>query len=848
MAKAHALLIGLNAVNPDHYNGWEGLLRVAEADVKSMRELAFEAGFGSINTLTGSDATRENVLDKLQHLSEDAQSGDLVLVFYSGHGGQVGDENEDELDFYDETWCLYNGQLLDDELWLAWSRFKAGVRIFLVSDSCHSGTVARPNNPEELAKEATAIEQGAKCFPVKKAMEVYKSNLVYYESIGRPLPVIDPESIKANVLSLSACLDKEYAYQGLFNSIFTEKLLKVWNKGQFEGNYQSFFEQIKQQTGTRQTPLLGDYGTKDLAFAQSKPFSFEAGSMAETSESDPANTDIQANNSPESQGALQPADLLISFDNGIAYEVSTVVDAEAFKGADDGGTNWDRAHALFEQLQSQGKPVRFVEPDYGSRTSLQKIQEEAKGPQVFLPTWPHPQVQPLDYIWHLQSGYSQLAKARNEVMRESGLNKKIRIAHLDTGFYPFQAFMPEKLLVPLAKSFVPGESENLGVDYQKSGLLPAQQGHGAATLCLLAGPKVDSPPGLPGFNDYLGGIPFAEIITIRIQDSVALLKTRAFERAVYYAIEQGCEVIAMSMAGAPSKRWAEAINYAYERGVTVVSSAGNSWRKGIAKVLPESVLYPARFDRVIAATGIAHNLQPYVFEANDWLGDSKSIDSNDMQGNWGPDSEMHHAIAAFTPNVMWAETGEEATPPSQPYFSMKGGGTSSSTPQIAAAVALWIVKHRKALKDKDYAGTWRQVEAVRYALFKSAAAPPNPAHTRYLGKGVLRAWDMLQVPPPSKSKLKQSDKATVPLLPLLSLLLGSKAEGTAAASSQSLFSDPQIEMLALELGQLAVETPELFFILENDSPADEALLEKIRSACKGNNKVSEVLRKVLKPE
>ena len=49
----------------------------------------------------------------------------------------------EETDQLDETWVLYDRQLLDDELYDLWCRFAPGVRILMISDSCHSGTVSR---------------------------------------------------------------------------------------------------------------------------------------------------------------------------------------------------------------------------------------------------------------------------------------------------------------------------------------------------------------------------------------------------------------------------------------------------------------------------------------------------------------------------------------------------------------------------------------------------------------------------------------------------------------------------------------------------------------------------------
>ena len=142
-SKGYALAIGLNKVDPAHYAGWEGELFGCEPDAKDMLRIAKNEGLEAEELLT-SDATREAVLGKLAILAEKVKPGDLLVVSYSGHGGNVPDLNEDEVDDnLDETWCLYDGQLLDDELHGAWMKFEEKVRILVFSDSCHSGTMLR---------------------------------------------------------------------------------------------------------------------------------------------------------------------------------------------------------------------------------------------------------------------------------------------------------------------------------------------------------------------------------------------------------------------------------------------------------------------------------------------------------------------------------------------------------------------------------------------------------------------------------------------------------------------------------------------------------------------------------
>lgn len=52
-------------------------------------------------------------------------------------------ESEKDNGRMDETWVLYDRQLVDDELYKIWSKFKPLVRILVFSDSCHNGTVTR---------------------------------------------------------------------------------------------------------------------------------------------------------------------------------------------------------------------------------------------------------------------------------------------------------------------------------------------------------------------------------------------------------------------------------------------------------------------------------------------------------------------------------------------------------------------------------------------------------------------------------------------------------------------------------------------------------------------------------
>ena len=140
---AIALHIGVNQVDQRlHYPLSVPDLRFCHNDAIAMSSIAEKAGFYSF-ILLDSYATHENLKSNIARIAKKLKAGDIFLLTYSGHGMQVLDKDGDEKDGKDETWILYDRQMLDDELHELWSGFKAGVRIVVISDSCHSGTVTR---------------------------------------------------------------------------------------------------------------------------------------------------------------------------------------------------------------------------------------------------------------------------------------------------------------------------------------------------------------------------------------------------------------------------------------------------------------------------------------------------------------------------------------------------------------------------------------------------------------------------------------------------------------------------------------------------------------------------------
>jgi subtilisin family serine protease len=239
------------------------------------------------------------------------------------------------------------------------------------------------------------------------------------------------------------------------------------------------------------------------------------------------------------------------------------------------------------------------------------------------------------------------------------------------------------------------------------------------------------------------------------------------------------------MGGAPSKIWADAVNAAYDAGITVVTAAGNNF----SGLPTRHVIYPARFGRVIAACGVTNDKKPYFTKKKD-----------EMQGCFGPKKHMVKALSAFTPNIPWASV-ESGT------IRFSGGGTSSATPQIAAAAAIYYRKYHQELDELE---PWQRVEAIRNALYRSAVKKVNDPRydhdfKNYFGNGIIQANDALKIPVATNIEKTKEDE--VPWFPILNTIF--KAKPNPLQSTR-------LEMFNTELSQLVFSYPELNILIDDD--------------------------------
>lgn len=140
--------------------------------------------------------------------------------------------------------------------------------------------------------------------------------------------------------------------------------------------------------------------------------------------------------------------------------------------------------------------------------------------------------------------------------------------------------------------------------------------------------------------------------------------------AIYYAVDNGADVINMSLGGpSPDSFTLAAVQYAQRNNVIVVTSAGNCGNQQSADPCtgypsPGGMSYPARYDQTIA------------------VGATTSSDSRASFSSWGDELTLVAPGSGTIQTPTW--TSDNATT----AYSSTSYGTSFSSPIVAGAIAM----------------------------------------------------------------------------------------------------------------------------------------------------------------
>lgn len=261
-SKKYGLFVGINS-----YTGGINPLNGCVNDAKNLqRTLAEKYGFAAADTtlLTDAQATRDGILNSIKAYQAKAQAGDVFVFTYSGHGTLFPDaksEEQDEesslemadyypLDKYDSAICPYdlrsstsgkpwNNLILDDELYALFSGFTAkGSMVIFLSDSCHSGTLARSLGDNSFDSK---LQPRARFLPLNKVRTL--------NSIPAPARTRRIKRTRNDVggllIVLSGSKDNEFSLDypdssGAANGLFTKTLLETISRLASEGKKASY--------------------------------------------------------------------------------------------------------------------------------------------------------------------------------------------------------------------------------------------------------------------------------------------------------------------------------------------------------------------------------------------------------------------------------------------------------------------------------------------------------------------------------------------------------------------------------------------------------------------------------
>ena len=107
------------------------------------------------------------------------------------------------------------------------------MRIVVLSDSCHSGTVTRGAPGRRTRGRRGAGDEDdvrPKQLPLHVAIATEKAHAALYAKLQKEIPSKRLTTVAATVVLISGCQDDQFSNDGRRNGVFTGALLKAWKE------------------------------------------------------------------------------------------------------------------------------------------------------------------------------------------------------------------------------------------------------------------------------------------------------------------------------------------------------------------------------------------------------------------------------------------------------------------------------------------------------------------------------------------------------------------------------------------------------------------------------------------
>lgn len=208
-----ALCVGIN----EYADLPESALSGCVPDCRNWSEALFSRSF-QVTILTDQNALRKEILDNCRERTAELKRDDIFLFTNSSHGTWTVDRDGDEADRRDEAICPHdvaeNGPISDDELFEIFSTKAPGSRIVLISDSCHSGTMAR--RAPSLSPPGARVSK-IRYMPPSVWLKPQDARAMASRSIAAPSRGKALAGALAGALVMAGCMDDEYSYDAWIN-------------------------------------------------------------------------------------------------------------------------------------------------------------------------------------------------------------------------------------------------------------------------------------------------------------------------------------------------------------------------------------------------------------------------------------------------------------------------------------------------------------------------------------------------------------------------------------------------------------------------------------------------------
>lgn len=272
-----AFVIGISDyIHLDDVEG--GDLPGAEHDARRVRDvLVMRSGFPEENVrmVVNGDATKAAIQEGITGwLVENARPGDNVVIWYSGHGSQMWDEDGDEDDGLDETIAPADVvptstefDISDDEFndWLGMLPTE-NVIVFL--DNCNSGTGTRDVTPFSrgrlLDRDLDALERPATA--ARRALPGEQRDETGFDaSETRVLELAAAQPFQVAVDAFFPAADGREAFHGgAFTTFMVQQLWKAPDDVTYEEVFRDAYEALKRNRFQQDPYISEDVTLKSL--------------------------------------------------------------------------------------------------------------------------------------------------------------------------------------------------------------------------------------------------------------------------------------------------------------------------------------------------------------------------------------------------------------------------------------------------------------------------------------------------------------------------------------------------------------------------------------------------------